>query len=79
MSEEATVDQFGQIIEVGDLVVYGRSTGDGIHHGIVDSIKKPCYISIRNNTTNRLSVNARASNKVLNVTFMHESMPELFI
>lgn len=73
-------DKIGNLIEVDDLVIYGRSSGDNIHHGTVSEVfPESNTIKVRNADTGRNSVNRRSGEKVLVITFLKETNPEYFL
>ena len=79
-TEKYVFDKIGNVINVDDWVVYGRSQGDNIHFGTVTEVL-PAHdgIKVRNQDTGRVSVNARFGKEVLVVTFLKEMFPEFFI
>lgn len=80
MSKEHVFDKIGQAISTEDKIVYGRSTGDDIHFGtVVEVYPDRKAIKVRNDVTKRVSVNFRAGNEVLVVTYLKDIMPEYFI
>jgi hypothetical protein len=72
-------DKIGNVLEVGDKVVYGRSSGDDVHFGTVSEVFENNTIKVKNDKTNRNSVNHRAGVEVLNVSHLTDMFPEYFI
>lgn len=79
-TEKYVFDKIGNVINVDDWIVYGRSQGDNIYFGTVTEVLPTAGgIKVRNQDTGRVSVNTRLGNEVLVVTFLKEMFPEFFI
>ena len=80
MPEKMVTDKIGNTLEVGDMVVYGRSSGNDVHFGTVSAaFPENNTIKVKNNKTKRNSVNTRGGGEVLNVSHLTDMFPEYFI
>lgn len=72
-------DMIGNMLSVGDQVVYAKSSDDKVHFGEVAEIVNEHAIKIRRKSTGRISVNPRLGKDVLNINHLPMTFPEFMV
>ena len=72
-------DLFGNPLRIGDPIIYVRKGSYDFHRGTVNSLHPNNNITVRNDSTGRVSANYRNGSDVINIKPLIASNPEYFV